>query len=135
MPQMFIVSWPQSTSGNNANSVEPAKWHFVKEESDVMTLCDCLLPEPQSRSYAEIRTEEMADIRGFCFACFHNVCIIEQDENLWEIYNRVEELNSCFSEIEVAIKASKCSAEEVASALALFNQLASHKVIKYVTGE
>jgi len=130
MSQMLIVSWPESNAGTDASSADSVKWHFVKEESDDMTLCDCSLPVPQNRNYAEIRTEEMTDIKGFCFTCFHNVCIDEQDEGLWQIYNRVDELNSSMSEICNAIESSKCSQEEINFALALYEQLASHSVIK-----
>ncbi|WP_157201779.1 hypothetical protein [Massilia sp. Root335] len=135
MPQMLIVSWTDSNSGTDASSAGSVKWHFVKDESGDKTLCDFSLPAPKSRKYAEIRTEEMVNIKGFCFTCFHNVCIDEQDEDLWQIFNRVEELNSCLNEIGSAIKDSKCSPEEINSALALYEQLVSHTVIKSLTGD
>ncbi|WP_141837855.1 hypothetical protein [Herbaspirillum sp. SJZ107] len=119
MPQMLVVSWPEPEVGTIASSADSVKWHFVKEESDDVTLCGCSLSAPKNRRYAEIRTEEMTDIKGFCFTCFHNVCIEEQDEDLWQIFNRIEELNNCMGEIWNAIKNSKCSQEEINSALVI----------------
>lgn len=137
MPQMFIVSWPDDSNVSSANGtpVQNFKWHFVTEESAEVTRCCRPLPSRQNRSYAEIQTEQMKEIKGFCFVCFHDLCISEQDQVLWQLYEKVESLNSSLYKVHTAITNAKCSPTEIESALALFEQLHMHPVIESLTGK
>lgn len=136
MSQMFIVSWLERSGVDTVLGAraENFKWHFVAKETSEVTRCGCALPRREKRRYAEIHTDQMHDVKGFCFVCFHDLCIDTQDPTLWDLYNKVDALNSAFGAIHYAITNATSSPEEISSALALLEQLSHHSVIESLTG-
>lgn len=135
MTARHIVSWSPRLQTPNGGSNTPVKWHILKGEASDEALCEEALPDDQHRNYAEIHTEQLTHIKGFCFTCFHCLCIEQQSVELWDLFGRTQKIRDGLLHLHTEISNAKCSAEDRIEALKLLAMLSKHSVTLTLTGE
>jgi len=129
----LIVRWP--TVSHDGDVLKGVRWHFIESERSLVMRCGGALTEGSGKYHVtELEMDNFHELTGFCFSCFQEICIIEQNNRLWEIFMRHQKVRESLVELANLIEASNKSAESKTVARGLLVDLLANQVIDDIVG-